>query len=221
MRDYLKQGVLLTAACGVLAGCGIFSEDSDDPFDVVLEESFRIEYQVDASQYCPPGEDCTVEPGPAPDDIVGPEVQKGVPIDIVALTEEPRLRTAAGQVKSVSIKSVDYTVENNTLTVPTSEYRIYLGPIGADTRSASGVLPNPIVTIPRVAGGVNVSDTAQADPATQDAASQLLKSLEVSFIPFTQPVVQKGEPFPPQGSADVFLDVNLEFVVNARDIVSN
>lgn len=220
MKRLATNTILLIALIGLAAGCGIFDEDSSDPFDIVLEESFRIEYQVDSEQFCPPERDCSVEPGPSPDDVVGPEIQRGIPLDIVALTEEPQLRTAAGQVKSVSISSVDYTAENNTLTVPTDEYLIYLGPIGADMRNATGVVESPIVTIPEIPAGENVSSTAQADPATQAAASEILKTLEVSFIPYTQPVVEQGEPFPPQGSVDVMLDVNLEFVINARDIAA-
>jgi hypothetical protein len=219
------QDKLLKLAAGALAisltpGCGLFDEDGD-PFDITLEESFRVEYQIDAQQYCPPSADCSAEPGPSPERVTGPEIQTGVPIDIVSLTEEPRIANAAGQVKSVSIKSVDYTVENNTLTSPTSEYRIYLGPFGASQRNNTGVIAEPIVTVPPVDPMANPSGTAQANPETQAAASELLKTLQVSFIPYTQPVVEQGELFPPEGSADFYLDVNLEFVINARDVVTN
>ncbi len=220
MRTALKHAALAATAISLGAGCGVF-DDEGDPFDIVLEESFQVEYQVDSSQYCPPGTDCTVEPGPSPDDVVGPEVQTGVPLDIVALTEEPQIATAAGQVKSVTVKSVDYEAQNNTLNVPTSEYRIYLGPIGAETRNATGVISEPIVTIPPIPPMENATGTAQANAETQAAASDLLKTLKVSFIPYTQPVVKKGEPFPAQGAADIYLDFNLEFVINARDALTN
>ncbi len=205
--------VALTLA-PLLSGCGLFSGE-DDPFDIVFREEVPIEFTIDAANFCPTTVDCNAAAGPSPDRIVLPDFEVAIPIDVLAATGSSQLSEVSQRLKSVEVEKVQYTYAGNTLNIETPKIALYVGGANVTTHT-KGVL---IVDVPTAKAGENSTGTATVEAANMSKSSDILKSLQLSMIPFMQPAaIEKGQPSPPKGSADVKLVMTLKFVANPTEL---
>jgi len=195
-------------------GCGLF--DGDEPFDINFTEEVPVSFTIDASRFCPTSLDCEAAAGPSPDRVELPDLELDIDIDILAATGSTQLREVSGRLKSVEVDRVEYKYSNNDLNIKTPQMKIYVGRLTASTRSGAA----EIATIPQADPGANTSGNASVTDAQKKAGSDILKSLQISLIPFMQPeAIERGQPSPPKGSADVDLILHLKFVANPTNLL--
>ncbi|MEZ4460425.1 MAG: hypothetical protein R3E66_12010 [bacterium] len=204
--------VLLAAP--FMSGCGLFSGE-EDPFDIVFREEVPFTFTIDAANFCPVGVDCTAAEGPSPDKVVLPDFETDIDIDVLAATGSTQLREVSSRLKSVEIEKVDYVYSNNNLNIQTPKISLYVGQLAASSRGSSVL----VVDVPVANAGENKTGTAAVDEANRDASSDILKSLQISMIPYMQPAaIERGQPSPPKGKVDVEMTMTLKFVANPTDL---
>lgn len=198
----------------LISGCGLF--DGDEPFDINFTEEVPISFTIDASSFCPGSLDCDAAAGPSPDRVELPELELDIDLDILEVTGSNQLRDVSSRLKSVEVDRVEYKYSNNDLNIKTPQIKIYVGRLSASTRNGAA----EIATIPQAEPGANSSGNASVSEEQKKAGSDILKSLQVSFIPFMQPeAIERGQPSPPKGSADVDLILHLKFVANPTSLL--
>lgn len=208
-----------------IAGCGFFSDDAEDPFDIEITEQVPISFTIDSSDLClaiPESQrpaDCeaeeTVETAV---EIAAPEPFRfPIPVDIVALTGNQELLEVSTRIKRVEVESVSYTVPENTLNSELEPIEII---IGSHTSSGFPTDSTLLATIPALQAGspVTAAQTVETSQEGRDASAEFFRDLKMTVVPSTRPVFAKGEPFPPQGMAEVNLVLNLRFVVNPTEL---
>lgn len=211
LKPFLFVALTLTP---LLSGCGLFSGE-DDPFDIVFREEVPVEFTIDASDFCPTNLDCNAAEGDSPDRIVLPDFEFAIPIDVLTATGSTQLSEVSQRLKSVEVEKVEYTYSGNSLNIETPKIALFVGGTNVSTHE-KGVL---IVDVPTAAPGKNSTGTAAVESANKSKSSDILKTLRFSMIPFMQPAaIEKGQPSPPKGSADVKLVMTLKFVANPTEL---
>ena len=205
----------LLAGVFVFAGCGLFSEDGDDPFDIEIKESVDFEFTVDSADLCPPGEDCSVDAMPSPGPIDTPPIEVPFPVNIIEATGNQELADVAGRLKRVEIESVDYEIIPNSLNIPSPELQIWVGPKGALTRNDNGTVH--LMTIPSAMPMEEKTGSVPTIEESVDPASEHFLTLDFNTIGFADDDIEQGELFPPQGEAKYKVTMNLKFVANPKD----
>lgn len=199
---------VFSLACGLL---------DDEATNITYREEVPLSFTINANLLCPGGDDvdCTTPSATAPRDVELSPIEFDLKVDIVELTGNEKLADAAGKFRSIEITSIDYAVESNGLNFELPPMDIYLGPLTATSRSAQSVFK--LTTIPAVPAGEDVSGTAPVEQASADATSSLFKTLKFTAIPYAQPTIREGEPFPPSGTARMSITFNVKLVANPVD----
>lgn len=206
--------LLIVAGVFGFSGCGLF--DGDDPFDITFTEEVPFSFTIDADQFCPTTLDCDAAEGPAPDRIELPEVEVDIDLDVLAATGSTQLREVSSRLKSVEVDRVEYVFKDNTLNFKSPEIRFFVAPLNASTRAAGA----EIGSIPQAAPKTNASGTATTTEVQKKAASETLKSLQISVIPFMKPsAIERNQPSPPKGSTEVEVIIHLKFVANPTELI--
>jgi hypothetical protein len=205
---FLSVLVIFSLACGLLD-----DEDTNVSYTEELPQSFTI----DANQLCPEGEDCSGNSVPAPADQQLATIEFAGDIDVVEETGRTELRDYAGKFRSIEIVRVDYAVAGNDLTFDLPETKLFLAPMGVDSKDHEDAVE--LATIPTVAAGTNKNGKAVVAEAGRSASSDLLQNLQLSTIVFAQPVVKEGQDMPPSGSAEMKVTVHVKFTANPQDAI--
>lgn len=201
----------------LLTGCGLFSDDpADDPFDVVVRESVPVEFTIDDSALCPPGEDCSATPAPSPGPVDLPPIEIPVPIDIVELTGNQELREISSRLKSVEIESIDYEIAPNSLNIPTPEMEMHMAAFSATTKDAQSAFF--LANLPSAAAMTEANANVEVGEDARAQSSDLFKQLKFTAIAFGDKNIEQGELFPPQGAAEYKVTFNLKFTANPTEL---
>lgn len=212
-----RQSVVFLFVLAVFSlACGLID---DDDTNITYDEDIPFSFEVNADELCPQGEAfCSESTASSPVEHELEPIEVQYDIDVVERTGNEKLRDFAGAFRSIEITSIDYETQNNTLTFDLPTTTLYLGPKGAQTRDAEGVIK--LATIPSIPAGENISDKALVSGESRSASSDLLQNLEMSTVVYSQPVVAQGQPLPPSGSATVKITINVEFTANPQDAVN-
>ena len=209
----LCLGLVLT----LLPSCGYFSKDD---LDVTYTEDFSVNLPtIDSNMLCPSGQDCSGQGVTAEMERALNPIELDVEIDIVEKTGRKELADYAGKFKSINISKIEYAIKGNTLTVDLPEANIYLAPAGVKTGSD----PNAVLmaVLPETPAGMSVdAGTAMLQAENSAQLSELIQSLQLSAIAEAQPVVKKGQPFPPSGKATLSLTIYVTLVDNPADAIA-
>lgn len=209
----MKKFFAVFGALG-LAGCGLF--DGDDPFDITFTEEVPFSFTIDADQFCPTTLDCDAAEGPAPDRIVLPEVEVDIDLDVLAATGSTQLREVSSRLKSVEVDRIEYAFKDNSLNFKSPEIRFFVAPLNASTRTAGA----EVGSIPQAEPKTNASGTATTTEEQKKAASDTLKTLQISMIPFMKPSpIERNQPSPPKGSTTIEATIHLKFVANPTELL--
>ncbi|MFU8806190.1 MAG: hypothetical protein ACNA8W_20430 [Bradymonadaceae bacterium] len=210
----MKRSILAFLATVLMfsLACSFFD---DDVTNVTYETGVPFDINVSADALCPPSEDCTGEVGTAPQEAELLPIEFDVQIDVVEATGRSELAQYAGNFRSVEITSIEYVVSDNDLNFALPPTTIFVGPQGATSTTGPGVVE--LATIPAVPAGTNPTGAAPVEDANRSAAGEEFKKLKFSAIPFSQPVIAEGEPFPPRGTARMQVKVNLKLEANPAD----
>lgn len=192
-------------------GCGLINGDGD----ITITPGIPVSFTIDANELCPSSADCSQEQAASPATRELAPIETDVNVDVVEATGNQQLETYAGSFKSIEIVSIEYNIKGNDLTFDLPESDLYIGPTAAEKKDDSGVAK--LATIPTVAAGSNPSGTATVSAQGRSVSSEQLRQLEMSAILAATPKVEEGQPFPPSGSADIELTINVEFVANPID----
>ena len=201
----------------VLPSCGYFSKDD---LDVTYTEDFSINLPtIDSNKLCPSGQDCSGQGVTADMDRPLNPIEIDVEVDIVEKTGRKELADYAGKFKSVNISKIEYSIKDNSLTFDIPTANIYLAPAGVKTGSdPKAVL---MAVLPETPAGMSVNaGTAMLQAENAAQLSELIQSLQLSAIAEAQPVVKKGQPFPPSGKATLSLTIYVTFVANPADAIA-
>lgn len=205
---------LLILGASVLAGCGLF--DGEDPFDIEFEEQVPVAFRIDADRFCPTTIDCTAAEGPAPDRVELPPVELDIDIDILEATGSTQLREVSSRLKSIEVDRVEYKYLNNTLNIKTPNIKLYVAPENASSRGSGAEL----ASVPQAEAGATPSGTETVPDDQKDAASDILKTLQISVIPYMEAeAIERGQPSPPKGGADIEMILHLKVVANPTELL--
>lgn len=205
--------ILLLSVVFIFSSCGFFSDnEKDDPFDVEIKESFDIEFEFDAADICPSGQDCTVKAEPSPDPVDFPELTLPQTIDILALTQSTKLRELAKRLKKVEIESIDYELIDNTLNVPSPEFLIFIGPPNVLGVNSNGTVE--LASVPSLPPMTSKKGTSPAKTESLPVVSDLFKALKFTAIAHVDYDLKKGDLFPVQGKVKYKITFNVRFVAN-------
>lgn len=207
-------GLLAVLAVFSLA-CGLLDSEVAT---ITYQEAIPIELSFDACELTPAGEPCPVEnPVQAQEDRDLTPIEIVIPIDLIEATGNDELRDISSRLRTLEITSIDYRVSGNDLTFDLPPLDIYVSPLTInDSDAASAVY---LTTIPQVPAGTNVSERASVEEASLEPASDLFKTLEFNALAEAQPRVAEGQDFPPSGSADVVITVNIRITANPIDSI--
>ena len=209
-------GLLTIIALFALA-CGFLDpDDAREALTVTYDEAIEIApFEIDADELCPPDEDCDEDGAPAPEDIELMPIEFHVDVDIVEATGQSALRDISSRLRSLEITSISYDVSDNDLTFDLPDFDIYVGPLGTEESDDPEAVH--LTTIPSTPAGENASGDAPVIDANRQESSEIFKEMEFSAIPTAQPVVAEGQPFPPSGSAELQLTINIRITANPTD----
>ena len=215
----MKRSIIaLMVILGLFAlACGFLDpEDAREAATITYHEDFDVgPFEIDADEICPPDADCNEDSAPSPTDVELMPVEFNIDIDIVDAIGKEELRDISSRLRSLEITSIDYEVADNDLTFDLPDLDIFVAPIGTeDSEDEEAIL---LTTIPTTPAGQDASGNAPVIEANREASSDLFKTLEFTALPTAQPVVKEGQPFPPSGSAEVTLTINLRLVANPTD----
>jgi hypothetical protein len=215
----MKRSIIaLLAVVGLFAlACGFLDpDDAREAMTVTYHEDFDVgPLLIDANEACPPDADCNEDSAPSPTDVELMPIEFNIDIDIVDAMGNDDLRNISSRLRSLEITSIDYDVADNDLTFDLPDMEIYVAPIGTEDSDDEDAIH--LTTIPSTAAGENASGNAPVIEANRDASSELFKTLEFTALPKAQPMVREGQPFPPSGSAEVTLTINLRLTANPTD----
>lgn len=211
MKRYL---ISLLTILGLFAlACGFLDSEAAT---VTYERGIPVDFEVDADEVCPPDLECgegeTVD---AEEDTELQPIEFAVEVDIVDATGNGDLQNIAQRLRSIEITSIDYAVANNDLTFDLPDIDIYVAPLGVEEADHEDSVH--LTTLPSVPAEQNDSGRASVEEQNRGAASELFQELQYNAIPNAHPVVKKGQPLPPSGSADIELVVNIKIVANPLD----
>ena len=210
----MKRSLLAVLAVtgGFALACGFLDSEAAT---VTYEWDVPMTFTVDADQLCPADADCQGDTVPAQQDQTLAKLEFGVPVDILEATDNQDLQGLAQRLRSIEITSIDYASKDNSLTFDLPDMEIYVAPLGtSDPEDGTAV---HLTTIPTIAAATNTSGRATVEEANRGAASEIFKTLQYTAIPSAQPVVKEGQPFPPSGTSEIELTVNLRIVANPLD----
>lgn len=204
----------LTALGLTLAACGYFGrDDADVSYDVEAPIEFP---EFDAAKLCPANQDCEGNAAPAPQERPLDPLDVEVDVDIVKLSGVDELATYSGKFRTITVSKITYSVEPNTLTFDLPAVDLYLAPLGTESSMSNAAVK--FATIPPTPAGTVVSEEDATIIVENDAQiSDLLKSLQLSALAASTPVVKKGQPFPPSGKAKIKATLFVTFTANALD----
>lgn len=205
-------GFLMILALFALA-CGLLEEDATE---ISYEEQIPFSFTVDANQVCPDDMDCEEDAQPAPQDQDLEPIEVADDIDVVEETGREELRDYAGKFESITITEIEYAVSDNSLTFDLPQTTMYVGEPGSESREDDGVVE--LATIPSVPDGEDEEGTAEVTEANLQPASDLFQSLDFALIMYGEPKIKEGQDLPPSGSAEVDLEIIVEFVANPQTI---
>lgn len=207
----------LIAILGLVSlACGLLDEEAAT---VTYEEAFPLGWTVDAEAACPEFEDedfdCDDDPQPAEEDIELDPVELGDDIDLVEATGQDELEDIGPRLRTLTITSIDYEIDDNDLTFDIPELDIYVAPVGVEETDHDDAVH--LTTIPQTSAGQDVTPAESAVVEDQEAASEVFKQMEFTTLARTQPKVEEGQPFPPSGDADIGLTINIKIEANPTD----
>lgn len=215
MRRVIAFSVI---ALGISAlACGFLENNADVTYDTEIP----VDFTISANDLCERSDKsvCDGESRQAPGSTTLPKIEQALPIDIVEATGRDELEEASGRFKEITITSIDYEAQPNSLTFDTPETNVHLGPKSAQKTGGSGVFK--LTTIPSIPKMTEESDTAPVNESAQSQASDLFKKLEMATIFEGQPKIKEGDTIPPSGEAQITLTLNVEFVANPVDASGN
>ena len=215
----MKRSIIaLMAVLGLFAlACGFLDpDDAREALTVTYHEDFDVgPLNIDADEVCPPDADCSEDSAPSPTDVELMPVEFNIDIDIVDAMGNEDLRDISSRLRTLEITSIDYQVADNDLTFDLPDLDIFVAPIGTEDSEDSAAIH--LTTIPSTSAGEDASGNAPVIEANRHASSELFKTLEFTALPTAQPMVKEGQPFPPSGSAEVTLTINLKLTANPTD----
>ena len=192
--------------------CGFFDSEIAT---VTYEEAIPIDFDIDADELCPADQECGEEQAPTDEDIELDPIEESFEIDIVEKTGNDELRDVTSRMRSLEITSIDYEVTDNDLTFDLPEVDIFVAPVGVeDTDHEDSIL---LTTLPSVPAETDDEGRADVIEENRQASSELFKKMEFEALPRAQPVIQEGQPFPPSGTAEIVLTINIMITANPTD----
>lgn len=205
---FLATLLIFSIACGLL---------DDEATNIVYQEAVPFSFTIDADQLCVSDAeiDCDAAAQPSPERVELPPVEFAVEVDIVEATGNNDLQSLAGKFRAVEIRSIDYAIQDNSLSFDLPEITLYVGPLGSEDKDSSGVVE--LATIPATAAGETQSGRASVHPANSSKASELFKSLQFTTIPYAAAVIEEGQLFPPTGQARIRITIHLRLTANPID----
>jgi len=206
---FLSVFILFSLACGLL--------DDDEVTNITHTETIPLSFPINAGALCPSDVDCAGDTTPAPVTTPLDPIDLGTSIDVIELTGNKELGKFKGVFRSIEITQIKYSSLQNTLTFDLPAMTVYMGPQGATSSKDAGVVA--LTTIPAIAAGSNVNGAVPVTEAGRSKSNDLLQELKLSSIIFAEPVVEKGQPLPPSGSANIKLDIDVKFTVNPLDAI--
>ncbi|RAL23531.1 hypothetical protein DL240_05050 [Lujinxingia litoralis] len=210
-----RPTLTLIAALGLApVACGLLDTELAT---ITYEEGIPFDFEVDATALCPADVDCDVETQPAHETVALDPIEFDIAVDIVEASGNPQLQGVAQRLRSIEITSIDYEIADNDLNFDLPSIDIYVGPLEAQSSEDEGVVL--LTTIPIAEAGQDVSGRAEVSAESLEVTSELFKSMQFAAIPKSQPVIEEGEPFPPQGAAQVKLTINIKIVANPIDAI--
>ena len=216
----MKRPVLtLIAILGLFAlACGLLDEEAAT---IEYEEGIPVDFEIDADEICPPDieldVDCEDDPQESPERIELEPIEFSIDIDIVDATGNDDLRNVTDRLRSLEITSIDYKVTDNDLSFDLPDVDIFVAPLGTEEADDEDAIL--LTTIPSVPESENVepAERANVEEANRAEASELFKAMEYAAIPKAQPVVEEGQDFPPHGTAEIELTINIKITANPTD----
>jgi hypothetical protein len=227
----------IVLACALLmgsAGCGLLDSNITTTSFVLPAQVFSLDTSMwtnipaGTTQPVPCGTgqavtDCCNPPAPAPTpdctttplvcaadssgaSVCTAQIPESFPTEINLGSTVPGL--SSFPTGNISIKSVDYTISNNTLNVDLPPVTIYLAPdMVTDPRDARAAV---FGTIPAIPAGSDPSGTVQKDPGADRAFQTYAGNLSApfEFIASTTVVIPSGTPIP-SGRITVSVTVTL------------
>ncbi|TXD39905.1 hypothetical protein FRC96_06440 [Lujinxingia vulgaris] len=210
-----RPTLTLIAALGASSlACGFLDEEIAT---ITYEEGIPFDFEVNADALCPTDVDCDAEPQPAPEAVELDPIEFDIAVDIVEASGNDELQGIGQRLRSVEITSIDYEITDNSLNFEMPSIDIYVGPLDATSPEDDGTIL--LTTIPSTTAGEDASGRAPAVEENLEASSELFKSLQFAAIPSSQPRIEEGQPFPPRGTANVKLTINIKLVANPLDAI--
>lgn len=180
---------------------------------VTYQEGIPVDIPIDANELCPEDSDCDEE-GTAPTEVPLLPIELSFDVDIVDAADGD-LHNITQRMRSISITSIDYDVEDNDLTFHIPEIDIYVAPEGTESTDDDDVIF--LTTLPDVEPGLNPAGTSNVHPENREPASELFKDLQYAVLAEAHPVIKQGEPMPPSGDAEYEMTINIEITANPLD----
>ncbi len=202
---FLSILAIFALACGFL---------DSEIVTLTHEEGFPVTIPINANELCPDSESMCEHEGPSPTEVTLFPIEFGVDIDLVEAADGD-IERIVQELRTLTISSIDYKVEDNDLTFDIPELRLFVGPEGSDDIEDSGVIP--LATVPVVDAGDNPEGRAEVKEAYLGPASDLFKELEFAILAAAQPVVKEGQMMPPSGDAEYELTFNIILEYNPLD----
>lgn len=206
---------LCLSALFSLTACGLLADEVEEHGDITINETIPFDFDINADELCDAASgslECDGKPAKSPMAVPLGSVEKDLDIDVVEATGEPRLREVSSRFEEITITGVEWKVTNNTLTFDTPRIDLYMGPMPVDKHDDDDAFK--LTTLPSVPKMTDRSGTEDVTGSAQSKASDVLRNLKMSAIPYGEPSVDKGEQFPPKGKATVEMKINVKFVAN-------
>ncbi|MFB6263207.1 MAG: hypothetical protein ABEL76_06210 [Bradymonadaceae bacterium] len=211
----MRRFAATTAAALALStlACGFLQDNSD----ITHRESIPVEFAVDATQLCQRSDigNCNGPGRDSPRRQPLPRIERDLDVDVVERTGNEKLDDLAGRFKKITVTSIEYQVQSNSLSFDLPPIDLHLGPKPAGGRGDRGVFK--LARLPEVPAGATRSLQVGVSDSRQDRASNQLKTLKLSAIPSGRPVIEKGQRLPPNGRATIKIILNVKFVANPVD----
>ncbi len=210
----MKQSLIgLLAVIGFFAlACGFLDSEAAT---VTYERAIPVDFEVDANELCPTDADCEEDTVDAQEEVELLAIEIPVDIDILESTGSGDLQNISQRLRSLEITSIDYEVSDNSLTFDLPDVEVHVAPLG--TRDADDPETVHLTTIPSVPAQTDDAGNAPAREQALEPASELFKELQYTAIAGATPVVKEGQPFPPSGTSDVELVINIKITANPLD----